>query len=268
MGIGLAEKSYAFIRGKLLTGKLPPGTRIEEPALALEIGVSRVPVREAIRRLESEGLLGRLPRLGAFVPVATAQDVRDLVETREALECYAVTRAAHRATLDQLHDLKAIVTELVAAGREILDADLKRLTGPLAERWMLADVAFHMAIMRMAGNRKAAKIVGDLRLMTHLIQYRDTGFTTMRYTLLATIRDHAAIWRSLRRRDGATAAGLMSAHIVRSAQAILNNLPDENSSGVASSDWPTSHEQLVEAQRASRVEFVEPVKIKSRKRTQ
>jgi DNA-binding GntR family transcriptional regulator len=250
MSVDLVEKSYSFIRRQLLTGKLSPGSRIEEPTLALEIGVSRVPVREAIRRLESEGLVGRTPHLGAFVPVPTLQDIRDLSETREAMECYAVARACERASMAQLRDLKAIVSELMTAAREILDAGLSCLKGPLAERWVLADVAFHMAIMRIAGNRRAAKIVGDLRLMTHMIRYANAGSSSVRHVLLATVRDHAAIWRALRRRDAAAAAKLMSDHIVRSTKAILDNLPNENDLGATSADWPTSHEQLVETQRA------------------
>lgn len=251
--VDLAEKSYTHIRRKLLSGEWRLGSRIEEPALALQIGVSRVPVREAIRRLESEGLITRLPRVGAFVPVFTSQDVWELVETREALECYAVMSAAKQITRSALRDLRGIVSELVAAARAMFEARLHRLEGPLAERWLLADIAFHMAIMRVAGNRRAAKIVGDLRLLTWLVLTKDIPAVSLRSRLLTTIGDHVAIWRAIRRRDGATAARLMSEHITSSGRKVVAHLDRERSLAMPVGNWPASHEQLIKAQQPHRV---------------
>src|SRR5258708_6678592 len=125
----LREHAYKHIHGKLLAGEMPAGHVVSEHSLAREIGISRTPVREAIRRLEQEGILEQVPRYGTIVRRPERRDLEELYQLREALEPYAVAQAAGRLgpqdliTLGKLCDeIRPIAASLKKAPRAALNA--------------------------------------------------------------------------------------------------------------------------------------------------
>jgi len=104
------------IRRRILTGDFRPGERINESEIALKLGISRSPVREAFRVLEGEGLITTLPRKGSFITEISAQDVEELFEIREILECHAIECIRKRAKKSP-DELRALIEEV---GRELL----------------------------------------------------------------------------------------------------------------------------------------------------
>jgi DNA-binding GntR family transcriptional regulator len=248
----------------MLTGELGFGSRLEEPSLARELGTSRAPVREAIRQLESEGLVRQVPRLGAFIPVPDRQELRDIIETRHALEVYAAARAAERITPAQVADLGKIVREFRAAALAMREASETDLSGPMAQRMIMADVALHAAIFRIAGNRRAAKIVGDLRLAALLYRFRDIGVGPIIPHLAATLRDHHRIYQAIRRHDAEAASKVMSQHLMRGDRVLLE-LDEQafedlasGSSGASGAEyggsgaqWPDTYDRLIAAQQVA-----------------
>jgi len=139
----LWETIVEAMRRAIILGELPPGLHLEEPALAAKFGVSRIPIREAIVRLEHEGLVRVEPRRGAFIVGMTADDVHDVYELRQLIEGRAAWRAATRIDAEGLARLEALCTRM--------DEALRRRT-PAA--MVDPDVQFHREMVAAAGSRQ------------------------------------------------------------------------------------------------------------------
>ena len=113
----LRDVVFETLRQKILKGELKPGERLIEVALAQRLGVSRTPVREAIHKLEQEGLVVMAPRKGAQVATISAQSVRDVLEVRKAMECLAVCLAISRITPQERIALRQAEEAFAAASR-------------------------------------------------------------------------------------------------------------------------------------------------------
>jgi DNA-binding GntR family transcriptional regulator len=138
----LRGQVYYHLRQELLAGRLRPGERVNEVAIATGLGISRGPLREAIRDLEQEGILVSVPHRGAFVPKITEEDVAELQEVRLALETTAACRFARRRDLEAMGRLESRLD------------DLRRMhvgNSTLAQR-IGADLALHEAICEASGN--------------------------------------------------------------------------------------------------------------------
>ena len=107
----LREKITSILRKSILNGDFPPGKRLIETDLADRLGVSRMPVREARRMLENEGLVKLVPKKGLLVTKFTEQDIREIYAVREALEAYAITEVVNNATEDELQELESYCDE-------------------------------------------------------------------------------------------------------------------------------------------------------------
>lgn len=148
----LRDVVFNTLRQAILRGELKPGERLMEIQLANKLGVSRTPIREAIRKLELEGLVLMIPRRGAEVAEITEKNLRDVLEVREALEVLAVQLACDHITEEQVEEMKAAAE----AFREVLDSDD---VTKIAE----ADVHFHDVIAFATGNQKLIQILNNLR---------------------------------------------------------------------------------------------------------
>ena len=148
----LRDVVFNTLRQAILRGELQPGERLMEIQLAQRLGVSRTPVREAIRKLELEGLVLMIPRRGAEVAEITRQDLEDVLEVRAALEELAVKDACEHITDEQLQDLKKAANEFK---RSLEGTDLVAC----AE----ADIHFHEIIYAATNNKRLVQMLNNLR---------------------------------------------------------------------------------------------------------
>lgn len=147
----LRDVVFNTLRQEILTGKLKPGERLMEIHLANKLGVSRTPIREAIRKLELEGLVIMIPRRGAEVAQITLKNLKDVMEVRRALDVLAIELACERMTQEELD-------ALYQACEHFSDAVKTKDTRMLAE----ADVAFHDQIVLSTGNARLIQLVSNL----------------------------------------------------------------------------------------------------------
>ena len=148
----LRDVVFNTLRHAILKGELEPGERLMEISLAQKLGVSRTPIREAIRKLELEGLVVMVPRKGAEVADITEKDLRDVLEVRTALEELSIELAIRNMDEEQLDNLKK-ANEAFARNSE--GDDLIKI----AE----SDVAFHEHIYMATGNKRLIQIINNLR---------------------------------------------------------------------------------------------------------
>jgi DNA-binding GntR family transcriptional regulator len=215
----LRQRAYEDIQGRILAGKLSPGAQVSELSLAKEIGMSRTPVREAIRRLVHEGLLAQVPRLGTMVCSVQRQDIVELYELREALESFAGRQAARRMTQEHLSLLERFCAEIADLAKQARAARATALDADGLQRFLSVDLAFHMVILRTAGNQRILKAVADSRVLTRIF-----GTPRQRHELAIvdkTYRYHSRIFRALRRANGDAAGQLIADHIRASKEEAL-----------------------------------------------
>ncbi len=143
----LWERVYEHLRAEIREQRLPPGTELSEVALSRELGVSRGPIREAMGRLASEGLVTIRPRRGAVVRALTAQELVDAYQVREVLEATAVRLAVPLLTQEDLDRLEQLVEEMA----------LRAKRGEL-QRFFQANVAFHDLFCHLSGNAKLEQV--------------------------------------------------------------------------------------------------------------
>lgn len=161
----LREIVYEQLKRQILTGRITPGTRMMEVELADEMGVSRTPVREAIRKLEKEGLVTIEPRKGAYASDISVKDMVDTLEVREDLEGLAAALAAERMTEEQIDELVKITEGYSEA---ILNSDTEKI--------IHYDEKFHKHIVSCSGNKtliQLSEIVQELALRFRYIYYDD-----------------------------------------------------------------------------------------------
>ena len=208
----LWERVHAHLREEILANRLAPGSELQEVALSRQLGVSRGPVREAIGRLASEGLVTVRPRRGAVVRSLSKAEFLELYQVREALEAAAVRLA---------------VPALGAAGlrrlRELTDSMAEHAKANRVEEFFEANAAFHDAIFGAAGNRKLHDMYRQL--LGEMGRYRMRS-VVLRGSLQQSVSEHRAVLRAVGRNDADEAARLLAEHI-RVPQRRLEQLNDD-----------------------------------------
>ena len=201
------EDAYDRLVLDIRTGRLKPGDRLVETELAAQLGISRTPVREAVRRLESDGLVIHQPRLGATVRKLDYLEITELYEMRGVLEGTAARLAARSASQIELEELDAINREMRAA------TDVRQLYE--------ANRQFHGVLLSAARNRFLVKSVEAVQKTLLIL-----GSSTLEESLRAAgaIEEHEAILAALRNRDGDAAEASMRAHIEAAQKARLRQL--------------------------------------------
>lgn len=206
----LRDVVFNTLRQAILKGELKPGERLMEIQLAQKLGVSRTPVREAIRKLELEGLVLMIPRKGAEVAQITVQDLEDVLEVRCALEELAVKDACEHITDEQLQELKRASAEF----KRCLAAD-----DIVAS--VHADMNFHEIIYGATNNRRLLQILNNLREQMYRYRMEYLKDKTTHQTLLD---EHDAIRRALKKHDKEKAGKAIHIHIVNQKESIMNSL--------------------------------------------
>ena len=210
----LRETVFQTLRKAILTGKLEPGERLTEIRLGKILGTSRTPIREAIRKLELEGLVTIVPGSGARVARITERQLQDVLEVRRALDMLCARLASNRITPEEKRELRK-------ANEDFRDSVRKGNFLDIAE----ADVRFHDLILKAAKNEKLGSILGGLADNIYRYRYefiRDDEH----YEHL--IIEHSEIYRMIYmgNREGAEKAARN--HIARQWDYIRNQLLAEN----------------------------------------
>jgi DNA-binding GntR family transcriptional regulator len=223
----LVDKLAATLQARVLSGELPTGARLRQEALAEEFGVSRTPVREALRKLQASGLVEVRPHRGALVRGLSAREIRDAYEVRAELEGLAAELAAlhpHHEDIAALHEaqqeFRAALDEAVAA-REggALPAE------DVSARWGRANDLFHQTIQHAAGNT----VLADTLTHLHRSFPRDLSRTVLRESttlLQENVREHEAIIDAIEQRDAAAARALMVKHVRRAGSLVTRRWSD------------------------------------------
>lgn len=202
----LRDVVFNTLREAILKGELKPGERLMELQLAAKLGVSRTPIREAIRMLEQEGLAVTVPRKGAEVAKMTEKDMEDVLQIREALDELAAARACERISEDELTELRSTMHEFEEYTKS---GNLKMI----AE----ADVRFHDIIYRATGNSKLVNMLNNLR--EQMYRYRVEYLKDEKnYPIL--IKEHSEIVDGLSEKDRDRVTTAMHRHVMNQAAAV------------------------------------------------
>ena len=196
----LYEEVAELLRQRIFAGKasdMEPGAWIDELKLAEEYGISRTPLREAIKVLAAEGLVTMKMRRGAYVTEVNAKDLRDVFHLMAVLEADAAGTVASTATAEQLQELEA------------LHQQLEKFTIDRVKFFQLNE-AFHVKLLEVANNRWAGQMVADLRKVMKLNRAQSL---LKAGRIEESLAEHAAIMAALKKRDAATAQTAMRAHI-------------------------------------------------------
>jgi DNA-binding GntR family transcriptional regulator len=209
-GDSLRERVHEVLKNNILTGVLPPNTRVIEEKLAAEIGTSRTPVREAMQKLEKEGLVYKLLRGGRAINALTMEDVEEVFGIRCILEGYAAFLATSRATNDDIRSLETIVKR---EEEYLKDRD--------ADQLMALNTEFHEHLYRAARSAKLYSIINDLR--DHICRFRAMIFS---HTEMAEIwtKDHSDMISLMKAKRAAQVEKLMRKHIIRGKNLVSKKL--------------------------------------------
>lgn len=161
-GRALVDHLAEQIQTRIMTGDLASGTKLRQESLAEEFGVSRTPVREALRQLQANGLLEVQPRRGAVVRGPSAQDIREGYAVRAELEGLAAELATEQITDGQLAQLREAAALFRASVEEFTGKDASERAEPAKAKWPAANDLFHRVILQAAGNQRLSEVVEHL----------------------------------------------------------------------------------------------------------
>ena len=212
----LRDVVFNTLRRAILTGQLKPGERLMEVHLANRLGVSRTPIREAIRKLELEGLVIMIPRRGAEVARITEKSLKDVLEVRRALDALSVELACDRITEEDMKRLLQACQDFEKAAK-----------GKDASVIAKADVALHDIIVEATGNQRLAQLVNNLSEQMYRYRFVYIKEESKHDMLVA---EHREIYESIASRDKERAARAAKLHIDNQEKSIIRQIRLENES--------------------------------------
>lgn len=204
----LREIVFETLRESIIQGRLKPGERLMEIQLAEEMGVSRTPVREAIRKLELEGFVVMVPRKGAYVATISVKDIVDIFEIRASLEALAAGLAAERATAEELEEMeRAVLHNYEVSNSNSLDSVVER------------DTSFHDLIYKASRNQRLVGIVTHLK--EQIQRFRTTSLAQPG-RIKNAVHEHKSIIEAISDRNVELASNIAREHIETAEQIFLN----------------------------------------------
>jgi len=210
----LRDLVFKTLRRAILTGELRPGERLMEIHLADMLGVSRTPIREAIRKLELEGLVTMTPRRGAQVAQITEKSSRDVLEVRRTLDALCVELACDRITDEGKERLREACDVFEAA---TLTKDAKSI--------VQADVALHRVIMEATDNMRLTQVIYNLS--EQMYRYRfEYAKDEKQHSVM--VKEHRIIYESILRKDKESAIKMAKIHVDNQEAAIVRRIREEN----------------------------------------
>lgn len=206
----LRDVVFNTLRQAILTGELKPGERLMEIHLANRLGVSRTPIREAIRKLELEGLVTMIPRRGAEVAQITEKSMSDVLEVRRAVDALCVELACDRITKDELAALKKACDSFEQA---VKSKDVKKIAQ--------ADVALHDIIVTATGNKRLVQLVNTLSEQMYRYRFEYIKDFSQHEKL---VEEHRIIYDSIVNKDKKTACEAAKLHIDNQEKTIMQQI--------------------------------------------
>ncbi|MEW6662686.1 MAG: GntR family transcriptional regulator [Bacillota bacterium] len=203
----LREIVFEALREAIMSGCLRPGERMMEVQLAEELGVSRTPVREAIRKLELEGFVVMIPRKGAYVSDLSIKDIADVFEIRGALEALAAGLAAERISAEEMEELERLLVQVSECAE---DQDLERLVE--------VDTQFHAVLYRASRNERLAQMISTL--WEQVQRFRRTTMGTPG-RMRETLEEHRKIVDAIADRNVTLAQALAIEHMENAENRML-----------------------------------------------
>lgn len=211
----LRDVVFNTLRQAILTGELKPGERLMEIHLANRLGVSRTPIREAIRKLELEGLVIMIPRRGAEVAEITEKSLKDVLEVRRALDALCAELACDRISEEELGRLKEACA---AFERATATRDAKIIAK--------ADVALHDIIVQATNNERLITLVNNLSEQMYRYRFEYIKDETQHNRL---VEEHRTIYESLVKKDKEAASKAAKIHIDNQEISIMKQIRKERS---------------------------------------
>lgn len=205
----LRDVVFESLREAILEGKLKPGQRLMEVQLAEQLGVSRTPVREAIRKLELEGLVVMLPRKGAYVANMSLKDIIDVLEIRASLEGLAASLAAERINPENIKKLEKIVEEFE---ERTIASDIDTL--------LKKDVEFHECIFKATNNKKLHHLINSL--WEQVYRFRVTYISDYDSSI-SIVNEHKLILDAIKNGDNELAKKYATEHIEKAEQFMIES---------------------------------------------
>ncbi len=206
----LRDVVFNTLRQAILTGELKPGERLMEIHLANKLGVSRTPIREAIRKLELEGLVTMIPRRGAVVAEITEKSLKDVLEVRRTLDALSVELASDRISEEELNELRMACLKFEEA---VKTKDARIIAK--------ADVALHDIIVKATGNQRLIQLLNNLSEQMYRYRFEyikdESGHATL-------IEEHRIIYESILKKDKDTAAATAKLHIDNQEKSIMKQI--------------------------------------------
>jgi len=207
---GLKNVAYDYILNAIITYELKPGQAIVEQEISDKLDISRTPIREAFKQLESEGLVHHFPARGTFVATLTVQDIEEIFQLRELFELTALKSAINCITEDELNEIEERLRYL----------DDTRIENPhTKEAFYDSDRDLHRMILKYSGNSRMIRFHQTLEVQLEQLR-RISSMTPMR--LSKSKQEHLDIIYALRTRDLASASKYLSIHLQNIKESTLN----------------------------------------------
>jgi DNA-binding GntR family transcriptional regulator len=212
--ISLSKLVRDDMLGMIMKGVLGPGQRINEPEVAARLGVSRVPVREALRELESSGLVVARKHSGVFVRQLGPSEIRDLYQMRSLLDGFAGRQVAQQPDAQRA----SLLALLEASVQAMMDA----ASGQEVQRYYSENLHFHWTIVESAGNRALAETYRGIEQKLHLSRLKNLSHDV---GMQASIAEHVEIVQALRCADVSRCEALLSNHVGDAYERLLESKP-------------------------------------------
>lgn len=206
----LRDVVFNTLRQAILTGELKPGERLMEIHLANRLGVSRTPIREAIRKLELEGLVTMIPRRGAEVAQITEKSMKDVLEVRRTLDALSAELACERISAEEEEQLRK-------ACQNFEDAVKTKDAKIIAK----ADVALHDIIAAATGNQRLIQLINNLAEQMYRYRFEYIKDASQHERI---IQEHRIIYESIVKKDKEAASNMAKTHIDNQEKAVINRI--------------------------------------------
>ncbi len=218
--VALSQFAYEQLRQMFIEHRFTAGMKISETKLAKELGISRTPIREAIRQLQSEGLLYQVAHSGTYISQPGRREIAEIYEVRQALESMAIEKAVSRLRHEDLEQLSQLYQEMHECVVEFVKEEEAVMSGERLRRFLAADMAFHLVIFKAADNQTAIKIYTDVQMRNRA--FGDQSHRRDQHHLSAVLQSHSHILQALQQQDINAAKRYMAEHIQNSLRDALH----------------------------------------------